>query len=512
MVIEAEVHGALRAFLRESKPDSAPLADRWPHHLTMGRLVARALRLGRDALIQTGVFPGSQGRYRLSYLMPLMLGSETAVVVGSEAVRRQLRDRDIPELQAWLGSDVVVRERDRLEPGFEGILLASPQTWLRDRLSGHHRFGDGVLTILDGADDLEAWTRQALTRCVTPQDWADWIAMSPQLGDRILDVQVQLTKAIWDRPPNPYEGSLLETDDRDLLEELQPEVEMPPAWHDFWEQLRVPGSFIWAKLDRPSGQFWLYCTPAEVKTALAPVWQRQPTVLVGGALDFDRDATAFRDRIGLGDVTCVKFAPDRRNAYLNLYTPEALPLPNTPEYKHALLRELHELIRIADAGTQEAPIAIVVGDVPLRAILGAQLAAEFGSRVRVEREDLPANGILICGWSFWRKTVESGEESPSPFQLLAIATLPLPSLEDPCVAGQVAHYKQQRQDWFRLYLLPKALSELQRAIAPIRDTQGTVALFDVRTLYRSYGKQILSALSPYARVSSPDVGLFDGEG
>ena len=80
--------------------------------------------------------------------------------------------------------------------------------------------------------------------------------------------------------------------------------------------------------------------------------------------------------------------------------------------------------------------------------------------------------------------------------LLVLATLPLPSLENPLVAGRVAYYKQLRQDWFRLYLLPTALMELQRAIAPVRANQGTVAILDSRVNHRSYGRQILQALDP----------------
>ena len=42
------------------------------------------------------------------------------------------------------------------------------------------------------------------------------------------------------------------------------------------------------------------------------------------------------------------------------------------------------------------------------------------------------------------------------------------------------------------------MTELQRAIAPLRLHQGTVALLDTRVHYRSYGAQILDALSPAA--------------
>jgi ATP-dependent DNA helicase DinG len=88
--------------------------------------------------------------------------------------------------------------------------------------------------------------------------------------------------------------------------------------------------------------------------------------------------------------------------------------------------------------------------------------------------------------------------------LLAIATLPLPSLENPLVTARVAFYKEQRRDWFRLYLLPAALNELQRAIAPVRERQGVVAIFDSRVIHRSYGQQILAALSPFARIDYLD--------
>ncbi|MEO8893198.1 MAG: helicase C-terminal domain-containing protein, partial [Coleofasciculaceae cyanobacterium] len=118
--------------------------------------------------------------------------------------------------------------------------------------------------------------------------------------------------------------------------------------------------------------------------------------------------------------------------------------------------------------------------------------------------ELDHNGILVTGWEFWRAHQSA---IPAP-QLLMIATLPIPSLENPLVAGQVAYYKQRRLDWFRLYLLPTALRELQRAIAPVRASRGVVALLDNRVNHRSYGKQVLSALDPFARINYLDSSLF----
>jgi ATP-dependent DNA helicase DinG len=206
--------------------------------------------------------------------------------------------------------------------------------------------------------------------------------------------------------------------------------------------------------------------------------------------------------LGLEDVTCLKFAADSQGEAIQLYAPYKLPLPNTPEFQAALIHQVRTLVCLS--ATAPGMTVILVGDVPLKARVGAILASEFGSRVQVEKTCLDENGILITGWEFWR---ENQSVLPSP-RLLIIATLPLPSLENPLVAGRVAHYKRSHQDWFRLYLLPTAMIELQRAIAPVRENQGIVALLDSRVVNRSYGSQILSALSPLARLNYLDPSLF----
>ena len=77
-----------------------------------------------------------------------------------------------------------------------------------------------------------------------------------------------------------------------------------------------------------------------------------------------------------------------------------------------------------------------------------------------------------------------------------MSTLPIPSLEDPLVAARVSRYKKRHQNWFTDYLLPETLKSVQRAIAPLRNTKGVIALLDNRVNYRSYGNQVLDAMSP----------------
>jgi ATP-dependent DNA helicase DinG len=500
-VIEAEVHQQLRAFLRE-QGDPA-----WPHHLTLARLVARALRLNRSALLQTGSAAAYHGRYRLSYLMSVLLWPGPVVLVVPQLVRQQLLLVDLPRLREWMPSYKPVQSGDRWpDQNFTGLLITSPEAWLADRLGDQSRFPSGIPTLLDGVDDLENWVRTQLTVSISSADWEALTLAYPDQQNLIRDTRVQLTHAAFQHPDNPYQCHLLESPEQTLLQTLQQELvghhpqpiqaaaAMPPVWQAFWQQFAVDQRLLWLSLDRLRGQFQLHCGPIDLAARLQPLWAQQPLVLMGAALDQETQATAYRQRLGLGDMTCLKFAPDRQNELIQLYLPERLPLPNTPQFQAALQSEIRQLLFLAAAAAKMT--VILVGDSPLKAQLGAVLAAEFGSRVQVERTQLGPQSILVSGWDFWQAHQVT---LPAP-ALLIVTTLPIPSLEDPLVAARVAYYKAQRQDWFRLYLLPTALNVLQRAIASVREAQGGVALLDTRVHYRSYGHQVIEALGPAACV------------
>ncbi len=503
-MIEVEVHSSLRAFLREQGQPS------WPHHLTMARLVARALRLGRPALIQTG---SSHSSYYLSYLAPALMWSGPVILVAPLSVQQWLLRVEIPRLQQWIGTDKPIQTGDTFpDERFPGLLITSPASWLADRLQGNNGFPPGIPTIIDGADDLEGWARDQLQASIQPGDWDELMLARPQLADLIRDVRVRLTKAIFQHPPNPYECCLIEASEQDALRQLfdllQPNPDedrykyLPTPWKHFWQCWQRSGQLMWATIARSQGQFSLYCGPVEVATALSQVWDRQPVVLIGEALDLETSASVYRQQLGLGDLTCLKFSPDRNSELIQLYLPDGIPMPNTPRFQDALTQQVRTLLTLSS--NEKKPAVLLVGDVPLKAQLGAILAAEFGSRVQVEKTELDERGILVTGWEFWRR---HQQVLPRP-QLLIVATLPIPSLENPLVAGQVAYYKQRRLDWFRLYLLPAALRELQRAIAPVRESQGVVALLDNRVNHRTYGRQVLAALSPFARINYLDASWF----
>ncbi|NET08782.1 MAG: ATP-dependent DNA helicase, partial [Symploca sp. SIO2B6] len=525
----------------------------WPHHLTMARLVARALRINRSALIQSGVSAGHYAHYRLSYLMPALLWPDAVMVIAPESIRNRLVMVEIPRLQHWMSANGMVAHKpihigdssrghqmDQWpHPNFKGLFITSPELWLSDRLYHHNRFPHAVPIIMDGVDDLEQWVQDQLTLSLSPQDWETLMLACPEHTETIRDIRVQLTRSIFQHPPNPHNRNLLDDTEqgrlRHLEQQLQPVPPLPqsscsppcqpspqnsfpatsnadgesssvpyiPAqWQRFFDKLYHHDQLMWASIHREQGHFSLHCTPLESGPLLDPLWNQQPFVLIGNALDSTAQATTYCQKMGLGDITCLKFAPDRHHDLIQLYLPDQFPLPNTPHFQSALLQKVRQLL--CSSADAHGLTVILIGDTPLKSQLATTLASEFGSRLQVEQTCLEENGILVSGWDFWRN---HHDVLPAP-TLLVMSTLPIPSLEDPLVAGRVSRYKRRHQNWFTDYLLPETLKEVQRAIAPLRNSQGIIALLDNRVNHRSYGAQVLDAMSPFARINYIDEQLF----
>jgi ATP-dependent DNA helicase DinG len=518
--IEVTTHTILRDLLRH-QPE---IAD-WNHYLTMARLVARALRMSKSALIQTGIATHrSQGKYRLSYAIAALLWDKAVTIVIPTSAQAHLLATELPRIQRWLGTSkpVYCGKLPPATPDFDGLWITDPHSWLGLQFDRPELVRDRP-TIIDGADDLENWAQALLTVTVNPEDWNSLQLSQPPVGaasppdnrwQKIIDLKIRLLESLWQRPIDPYNCYVLDPLERSLVESLKSlfTPELYPNWQKFYQQLSAPTNrLVSASLDRTRGTFTLAIAPINLVPFLAPIWERQATVLITSAVDLTNETIGYRQELGLGEITSVKFSlvsaaagKDRRqNDLFQLYIPRWMPMPNTSKFQPILVDEIQQLLHLIDGSPKF--VVILVGDTPLQAQLAAILAAEWGSRVQVERANLHDTNILVSGWEFWQT---HQDHLPTP-QLMIIATLPIPSLEDPLVAAKVSFYKQQKQDWFRLYLLPTGLRILHRAIDPMRTSQGIVAIFDNRINQRSYGKQVLAALTPAARINYPDLSWLD---
>ena len=179
-MLEASAHRHLKALLRGEG------RQRWPHHLTLSRLVARSLRRGDHTVVRLA--PGADPSWAISLLVPLALSEEPLALVVSDALRQRLLRVEWPRLQAaglplpcWQGADAPPSSRVWLLSHRE-LLTA----WRLGQLEKRQ-------LVIPEAERLESELREAMAIQVSPGHWDALIRSQPALEESLLTLHQRLS-------------------------------------------------------------------------------------------------------------------------------------------------------------------------------------------------------------------------------------------------------------------------------------------------------------------------------
>ncbi|QPN62927.1 helicase [Synechococcus sp. CBW1004] len=477
-MLEARAHQQLKALLRGEG------AERWPHHLTLSRLVARSLRRADHTLVRLS--PGTDPSWWIGLLVPLALSDDPVALVVSDAQRQRLLQRDCPrlaaaglELACWQGRQAPVEARIWLLSHSE-LLLA----W-RDGLLGKRQL------VIPEAERLAGQLRQAMGVTLEPKDWETLRQALPSASGSLLDLHRRLSARILCHPRQPDLAVPISAEEeaplRQLLQLLSPLPEPWPQW------LATPSQrwTSWAQVDPTLLQWRLYRQPLDPLAELSGLLRGRGAVLVGELGGAGSEASELPADLGFAPQVSVALGDPPLSDPLPLYAPLRQPLPNSPLYGQHLLDQCRRLV----LGQAQLTV-VLLDDATLRRRLASGLAAEFGRRVDEESTAPEENGVICCRWSWW---LEHQERLPHPGQVV-VALLPIASLEDPLTAARVAALRQEGRDWFRELLLPEALNRLQRGLAGLRRQGGRLAVLDGRLRGRSWGRLVGAALEPWVEL------------
>lgn len=498
-MLEVEVHLELRKFL--AKKSQYP----WLHHLTMARMVARALRLKKSTIIQTGV---NYQQYYPSYLTPVLLSSVSIIIVAHRDTQQILIHEKIPFLQKCLNTKKIIKTKyEKNDLKESPLYVIDYDHWLH--LFMNNLLDNDVINIVEEAENLPDIITKYLTQEVFFQDWYSLLSIFPQHQNFIREKLSKLTKLIYSHPINPYNSYLLEEEEIIIINDLCNIINQKNYHEEILTKIINLQKFLlketayinYFTLNREQGSFSIKSLPLELKYSLHQLWENKSLILLSSYLESKKYPINYSQYLGLNldNFTCLKFSSSHENNHLNLYFPRNFPFPNNPTFQNRVTQEI--LALVSGIKINHQPIIIIIDDVPLQAQITANLAAYFGSRVQLNSLNIGQNSILVCDIKFW---LNYQYQLLKPI-LLIFATLPIPSLENPLICAQVTHYKNQKKDWFRLYLLPLAIKILQESTISIRKNQGIIALLDNRVNYRSYGVTILNSLEPYAKINYIDI-------
>ncbi len=472
-MLEALAHQHLKDLLQRS-PSS------WPHNLTLSRLVARSLRRRDNTLIQ--IEHCSQDSWWLGLLTPLYLTTTSVVLVLSSRQRKRFFQTHRPlfkkeglPLACWEGS----------EPP------AGEQIWVMNHSQLLDSYKKGYLKsrqlIFPEAEYLSEHLREAMSIQISPEDWEYLIRAYPSAESALLDLYERLSRRLFTKATKL--DALVKMDYseiivlKDLIGLLIP---LPEPWLSFL-QTDSRNWVSWASLDQKLLTWCWHLKPLEPFQELSGLFSDQPVLFLNGAgsqklllEELESVACSINVKVQLGEQRLLE--------PISLFAPYRQPMPNNPIYVDYLLDQCRRLILGCSGIT-----IVLLDDQQLRLQLTSELASEFGRRVVHEITAPESNGVVCCCWSWW---LNFQDQLPLPDQLI-VALLPLPSLEVPLISARVQSFKSQGRDWFRDFLLPEALSILPKALLPIRESRGRLAILDGRLRARSWGDQVLRTIEPW---------------
>jgi ATP-dependent DNA helicase DinG len=254
-------------------------------------------------------------------------------------------------------------------------------------------------------------------------------------------------------------------------------------------------------------------TPSHAEPANA-VPSRRAWIFTSATLGDDSQLSWFTEPCGLQDAQIlVAQSPFDYPNQASVYVPRDVPKPSDPAHSEAIAQ-------IAKEGALVLHGRTMVLTTTLRALkaIGEQLKEQVGEQLDVliqgqasKRELVErfrigdAHGgkgcVLVASASFWEGIDIPGEA----LQLVIIDKLPFPPPGDPLVEARCQRLESEGRSAFSDYSVPEAAVALKQGAGRLirRETdRGILVIGDTRLVQMGYGRRLMAALPPMARLSN----------
>ena len=267
-MLEARAHDQLKALLRQAGE------PRWPHHLTLSRLVARSLRRLDRTLVRLA--PGSDPSWLLGLLVPLALHQQSVAVVLSPPLRRRLLQVELPRLEA-VGLRTACWEGPQAPP--------AQQLWLLDHADLVQAWRSGALAehqlVVPEGDQLEPLLRQALGVVIDTGHWEQLRRSLPAAAASLLQLHERMSRRLLARPCGPQQRLPITAEEeaplRQLLAVLGP---LPDPWPRLLESSGDDWA-SWAQINAQLLQWQWHRQPLNPLAVMDGLLRDRGVVLVG---------------------------------------------------------------------------------------------------------------------------------------------------------------------------------------------------------------------------------------
>lgn len=243
---------------------------------------------------------------------------------------------------------------------------------------------------------------------------------------------------------------------------------------------------------------------------------RRAWIFTSATLGDDDRLTWFTERAGLHDADVLRVSsPFNYAAQAALYVPRQLPAPADPLHSRSLAQWLAPAVQQLGGRTLVLTTTLkalnAMGEALKECLAGSPalevlVQGEWPKRRLMERfREGSAHGqpgcVLVASATFW----EGFDVPGDALQLVVIDKLPFPAPGDPLVQARTLRLELDGKKPFTAYALPEAALALKQGAGRLirRETdRGILVIGDTRLVSKGYGKRLLAALPPMARLDS----------
>lgn len=286
-----------------------------------------------------------------------------------------------------------------------------------------------------------------------------------------------------------------------------------------------PSNESYVQRDEPDWQEWMPDVDDEkalMRDAPDPHAQpraepsRRAWIFTSATLGDDAKLSWFTEPCGLQDAQIlIAQSPFDYSVQASLYVPRHLPKPSDPAHSEAIAEVAKQGATALQGRTMVLTTTLralkTIGEslkISLDGQLDVLVQGQSSKRELVERfregASLGRNGcVLVASASFWEGIDIPGEA----LQLVIIDKLPFPPPSDPLVEARCQRLESQGRSAFADYSVPEAAVALKQGAGRLirrESDRGILVIGDTRLVQMGYGRRLLAALPPMARVNTPE--------
>jgi len=205
-----------------------------------------------------------------------------------------------------------------------------------------------------------------------------------------------------------------------------------------------------------------------------------------------------------------------------LFVPRDMVVPSDPQHSQQVGELAARIVRVLGVRTLVLTTTLralqAIGDQLQQAfaedtqvqvlVQGQGSKRELMDRFRQGTDDAGRGCVLVASATFW----EGFDVPGDALQAVIIDKLPFPPPNDPVVQARSDRLNDQGRSPFKDYFLPEAAVSLKQGAGRLirRETdRGVLVVCDTRLSTTGYGRRLMAALPPMAKVSSQEV-LLEG--